>query len=160
MKAKLLFISNKRSVPYTEESGKVTTMKLASGLVNSIKFVVDMLKDNNIDAYYEQVIDQNAIDKEVFSHKPTHVLIEALWVTPAKLQELSKLHPKVKWIIRLHSEMPFLSNEGVAFEWLFEYVKISKNIFISTNSNRLEEELNSILNTEVFYLPNFYPVNS
>jgi hypothetical protein len=77
-----------------------------------------MLVANGVDSTIIEVIDNNGIDREVTKYKPTHVIIEALWVIPSKFEILTKLHPNVKWIIRLHSEIPFLANEGIAMEWM------------------------------------------
>lgn len=163
MKTKLLFITNKRSIPYcfTNELGKniKSETKLSSGLVNSIKFVVSMLNHEGIESSYIQVVDGNEIDFWVTKEKPSHVMIEAIWVTPSKIKELTKIHKNVKWFIRLHSETPFLANEGVAFEWLFQYIKIP-NVYISANSKRIVEELTKVMNTKVIYLPNYYKVNN
>src|SRR6516165_3286534 len=73
---------------------------LSSGLYNSVRFVVDMLNDNDIEAKMVDVIDNNCIDREVTKFKPTHVIIEAFWVVPEKFDILRPLHPKVKWIVR------------------------------------------------------------
>ncbi len=163
MKPKVLFITNKRSLPYTfnDDNGqpKITNIKLSSGLVNSVKFVVDMLKTEHIDANYVQVIDGNEIDFWVTKEKPSHVIIEALWVTPEKLKELINLHKTIKWYIRLHSEIPFLSNEGIAIYWLFKYIKLP-NVYISANSLRITKELANILGKPVIYLPNYYKIES
>ena len=156
MKSKILFITNKRNLPSQNETYSNT---LSSGLLNSITFVIDMLIKEGYVSKCVQVDDGNRIDKEIVENKPSHVIIEALWVSPSKLNELCILHPNVKWIIRIHSEIPFLANEGIAIEWLFEYIKISDKISISTNSNRISMELADVLNVPVFYLPNYYNID-
>jgi hypothetical protein len=110
------------------------------------------------------VNDNNDIDREVTLHKPTHVIIEALWVVPSKFEVLSKLHPNVKWVIRLHSEIPFLANEGMAMNWIAEYSKFD-NIIISCNSPQTNKDIEFYLThklgvtKKVEFLPNFYPQN-
>ncbi len=126
---KILFICKKRK---TYGSGPYTHI-VSSGLLNSAKFVNDMLVKNGVNSTIVEVIDNNCINKEVTLHKPTHVIIEALWVVPSKFEVLTKLHPNVKWIIRLHSEIPFIANEGIAMEWVFECMKY-KNVIVSVNS--------------------------
>lgn len=130
----------------------------SSGLYNSVKFMVDMLTENNIDCKMVDVVDNNAIDKEVSDYKPTHVIIEALWVVPEKFEVLSKLHPKVKWYVRLHSEIPFIANEGMTFDWINGYMK-HKNVFIAANSDRMHADLVRLFNKDVAYLPNYYPID-
>lgn len=131
---------------------------LSSGLLNSARFVSDMLNTIGIESKLVDVQDNNDIDREVTLYKPTHVFIEALWVVPEKFDVLIKLHPHVKWIIRLHSEVPFIAMEGVSMHWLFEYIK-RKNVIISANSKHAQEELEYQLKKFVPYLPNYYPVD-
>lgn len=140
---------------------------LSTGLYNSASFMHQMLLDNGVDSNLSVVIDNNDIDREVTKYRPTHVIIEALWVVPTKFSVLCKLHPNVNWIIRLHSEVPFLAGEGMAFDWIGDYVGY-KNVFIGANAPRALSEVRYYLqqkmdwdkkttHDKVFYLPNFYP---
>ena len=130
-----------------------------TGLRNSALFCAQALASHGIPAYMEVVNDGNDVDREVSRYQPTHVVIEALWVTPAKLTELINLHPLVTWIVRLHSEMPFLSYEGIAMEWLMEYSRL-RNVYVSSNSRRLCEELHTVLGrgARLLHLPNCYQI--
>lgn len=104
------------------------------------------------------------------AYRPTVVYIEALWVVPPKFEVLTKLHPSVEWIVRMHSEVPFMANEGIAVEWCIDYVKYPK-VRISGNSHRLNENLRTLIQTSyphwspeevaynVVYLPNCYDTN-
>jgi len=140
---------------------------LSTGLYNSASFVNDMLVEKNIESKLVVVTDNNDIDREVTAYKPTHVIIEALWVVPSKFTVLEKLHPTVKWIIRLHSEMPFMAGEGMAMDWLGDYSSFD-NIIIAINAPRMLAEIrdylqirnswsNKMTNEKVIYLPNYYP---
>ena len=156
-KKKVLFICKKRHVYGETEKGANKLLK-SSGLYNSAKFVSDMLNENNVESKIVDVIDNNSIDKEVTIFKPDYVIIEALWVVPEKFEVLHKLHPNVKWIIRLHSEIPFLSNEGVAIDWLYKYVKY-KNVYLGANSTDAFDILGDIIkHKKVYFLPNYYPL--
>ena len=122
---------------------------LSSGLANSARMVALHLDDvgiNNEEVLTEvvQVIDANSIDREVYRFRPDVVIIEAFWVTPEKLRVLRQLHPTVKWIIRGHSNIPFLAHEGFALGWIPEYVKI-KNVYLSTNSNESLRDLREVV---------------
>ena len=163
---KILFILKRREDFNPEQH---TKLGLSTGLFNSATFVKDMLIESEIKSEIEVVIDNNGIDRVVNLHKPTHVVIEALWVTPTKFLILSKLHPNVTWIIRLHSEMPFLANEGMALDWLGDYISFP-NIVIGVNAPRALDEIrfylgykmnwdNETRNKRVIYLPNYYPQN-
>jgi hypothetical protein len=140
---------------------------LSTGLYNSASFVNDMLNDLGIDSKLELAIDNNCIDKLVTEHRPDYCIIEALWVVPSKFNILQQLHPSVTWIIRLHSEMPFMAGEGMAMDWLGEYSKF-KNIVIAVNAPRMLRETRVFLQhlngwdkktteNKVIYLPNYYP---
>lgn len=154
-KKKVLFIVKQRLLPHYGYSSSQT---ISSGLVNSATFVSEMLDHHrNIESKIVQVIDNNCIDREVTKFKPDFVMIEAVWVVPEKFIILAKLHPTVKWVIRVHSEVPFIANEGNLLKWLFEYVKLP-NVFVSSNSIRVNNELTNVLKTNVILLPNFYPI--
>jgi len=142
---------------------------MSTGLYNSANFMNQMLIDSGIESNLFVAIDNNCIDREVTKHRPTHVIIEALWVVPSKFTILCKLHPKVKWIIRLHSETPFLAGEGNAFDWIGDYVDFP-NLYIGINAPRALLDVqtflkiskgwdNEKLNEKVFYMPNYYPQN-
>lgn len=146
----VLFIIKERKVYGTKTK--------AYGLYNSCEFVARKLRDAGHIANVIQVVDNNCIDKYVTQYKPTHCFIEALWVVPSKFEVLAKLHPKVKWIVRLHSMVPFLASEGIAFEWLNEYMELRKkgiNISISSNNIKAYEDLKQLYN-DVSYTPNIY----
>ena len=61
------------------------------GLINSAAFVAEYLKSIGIEAYVEMAVDGNDIDKIVTRINPTHVIIHALFITPAKMYELLSL---------------------------------------------------------------------
>jgi len=144
-----------------------THVGLSTGLYNSAKFMNDMLIEHNIESHLEVVEDYNRIDKFVTLHRPTHCIIEAIWVVPEKFVVLQRLHPKVQWIIRVHSETPFLAGEGMAFDWLADYSGC-KNIVLAINAPRMMEDIKIYLQhrngwsdeqtgKKVIYLPNYYP---
>jgi len=163
-KPRLLFIVKRREDYSDHES--YSQKGVSTGLWNSARLVVEMLNENGVEAKLVEVIDNNCIDREVTKFRPTDVIIEALWVVPEKFDILSKLHPTVNWNIRLHSELPFMANEGIAMKWISAYVK-HKNVSVSANSLRMLNEISFILNEEndwteeelrekVFYTPNYY----
>lgn len=131
----------------------------SSGLRNSANFVVNMLRGNGIPAKFVEVVDNNGIDREVTAYRPTHVIIEALWVVPSKFDVLQRLHPDVHWTIRIHSEIPFLANEGMAAEWIIGYLK-NGSIDVAPNSLRALKALKEMAPSaeeRLRYLPNYYP---
>jgi hypothetical protein len=163
-KSRILFILKRRE---DFNASVHTKIGLTTGLYNSASFVNQMMEDNGFESKLVVVTDNNDIDREVNLFKPTHCIIEAVWVVPSKFQVLQKLHPSVKWIIRIHSEMPFMANEGIALGWFGDYAKF-ENVILAPNSPRMYEEIKAFvqltnnfsldqLNKKVVYLPNYYP---
>lgn len=113
------------------------------------------------------VVVHNCIDRTVTEYRPTHVIIEALWVVPPKFEILHKLHPSVKWIIRNHSDFPFLSGEGSAMQFMLDYLQYS-NVYISSNKEStndyfkklVQDVYNKDLSDRCLYLPNYYPLGA
>lgn len=163
------FILKQRETLYTNETeaeGQYSYGVLHSGLYNSARFVNDMLNKEGFTSEIIHVVDNNCIDREVTRFKPNVVIIEAYWVVPEKFDVLVKLHPKVKWIIRNHSKVPFLANEGIAFDWTMRYAQVP-NVYVSSNTLDTNEEIAALLNNanvaidgkaKTPFLPNFYPM--
>lgn len=159
--SRILFILKRRE----DYDAKIdSAIGLSTGLYNSASFMDDMLNDSDFRSSLVVVQDNNSIDREVTKFKPTHVIIEALWVVPPKFDVLQKLHPKVKWIIRLHSELPFLAGEGIAMDWIADYLSY-KNVYIGINAPRMMQEVQVYasaiygeqIKEKLIYMPNFYP---
>ena len=129
--------------------------KLKSGLYNSARLVSDFISTlPNMKSEVDLCIDGNNIDSKLHKFKPDICIIEAVWITPKKLSELQKLYPKLKFVIRVHSKIPFLAMEGIAITWIKEYLKI-KNVEVSFNNEITHKDLNSI-GIKNIYLPNIY----
>ena len=73
---KVLFLCKKR----LDEYG------ISFGLINSCKFIVNYLLSKGIEAKVVMVTDGNDVDRVVTNYHPTHVCIQALWVTPEKIE--------------------------------------------------------------------------
>lgn len=102
----------------------------------------------------EVCIDGNDIDRQIHKHRPKVVIIEALWATPHKLKELTRLHKKVIFVTLMHSETAFLAHEGNAVQWLKEYNDID-NVWPAFNSKQTYEQFLAI-GLQPLYLPNVY----
>ena len=162
--AKALFILKRRGDFNPEMQANVS---MSTGLYNSASFMSAMLNSLGINSDMVVVTDANDIDREVTRSKPTHVFIEALWVMPAKFHVLQKLHPTVTWVVRLHSDMPFIAGEGMAMDWISDYSSCAR-VVIAANALRMQRELQIMLKlrnawtdrearARVIYLPNYYP---
>ena len=137
-----LFILKRRE-DYSTDIPNFNALTVTTGMYNSAKFVNDMLIESGIMSDVVVVTDNNDIDREVTRFRPTHVFIEGLWVVPSKFKQLKPLHPTVTWVVRCHSEMPFLAQEGVALDWIADYVR--GGVFVSSNSPRINRELQIIV---------------
>ncbi len=138
-----------------------------SGLFNSAKFISDQLNRESQVSLVVNARDNNDIDRLVTQYRPDIVIIEALWVVPSKFKVLEKLHPTVKWIIRIHSKMPFLANEGIATKWVAEYLR-DTNVLIAPNSEDMTRDLKKVARhlgdrpkgrgfaDRIIHLPNYY----
>jgi hypothetical protein len=143
-KPKLLFVCKK----------KLDSYGVSYGLLNSAAFAANAMREQGIDARVISVSDNNYIDREVSKSSPTHVMIEAIWVTPSKFHVLKALHPSVSWVVRVHSKTPFLANEGNAVEWIREYAR--DGVVVAPNSPELAENLSRAAGIKAAYLPNIY----
>jgi hypothetical protein len=126
------------------------------GLANSCEFVARALRHEGVAAHVVEVTDNNCIDREVHRYQPTHVIIEAIWVVPGKFRQLMHLHPRVNWTVRIHSNMPFLSMEGVAIDWLRHYANLPGRMRIAANSEKIIGDLRQSIGLPLEHLPNIY----
>lgn len=159
--------------PYAESQdwgdGDTSKRPLSSGLFNSARMVAEMLEREGVPVKLVHVDSFHKIHKELVEFKADVVIIEAFWVVPEKFDELYKVCPNVKFVIRNHSETPFLSNEGIAFDWTLEYAK-RPNVIMTCNAPRMFEETKFLIQLEnpswskekldykVEFLPNYYPL--
>lgn len=165
-KKRVLFILKRRQ-DYGESHH--SNISLSTGLYNSASYMCDMLRENRIESKVVVVTDNNCIDREVTLYRPSHVIIEALWVVPEKFDILHKLHPTVKWVIRLHSNLPFLQNEGIAMNWIYKYYAscLKNEVYLAFNSPRIHDDMKdyfislgsprAVVDKRILYLPNYYP---
>ena len=153
--SKVLFLLKKHGeynfTPFPEATSK-------SGLLNSVKYLADALRNNlHINVVIEVCQDGNEIDKYVHKHRPNFCIIEALWATPAKMNELCDIWKSVDFIVRIHSKIPFLASEGIAVEWIKGYVEINKNLFVAFNNYDTYNDFSSI-GIPCLYMPNIYEI--
>ena len=163
---KVLFILKRRSELWGYTGSAVAGYP--SGLLNSAAFVSAMLPQIGVESKLVEVVDNDGIDREVALFHPDVVIIEALWVVPGKFEVLTRLHPRVKWIVRNHSEIPFLALEGVGLDWMLQY-PLRENVFISSNRKSANDDFTFLLGEanpkqpegwaarKCVYLPNYYP---
>lgn len=137
------------------------TNKVNYGLLTSCELIKTALEKEGIECVIRQTIDDNTIDKEIFEVKPTHVFLEAIWTNFPKVRELVSLprYSHIKFFVRVHSKVEFLSNEGCAFSWLLEYNKIAKdykNFKVAFNNSETVDDFQNALGVKSVYAPNIY----
>ena len=131
------------------------------GLINSSKQVAAYLESLGHECKIVQVIDSNCIDKEVYEYKPNMVIIEALWVSGNKMKELIQIprYKHIKWVIRVHSDIGFLSAETFGLKYINDYINLKKeNLFVSCNNLEFNHYLSLTLQYPFVYLPNIIEI--
>ena len=84
-------ITQKKRIQFITCDRVKDTYGVTSGLFNSASFVVNYLNENDYEAKITPVVDSNSIDKIVTEFNPDVVVIEAIWVPPAKFKELFQI---------------------------------------------------------------------
>lgn len=144
---------------YTDYGGYT----LPSGLRNSVKYIVQMLRGLGFDAEQFEVIDGNGIDRVITAYDPDYAIIEAFWCPPAKFTELQSLwrHRKRRWMVRDHSETPFAAMESMAFTYIAGY--LATNVEVTCNSPRALSDLRGLgwaaTPDLLSFSPNWYPIS-
>jgi len=131
------------------------------GLINSAKQVADFLESIGNECKIAEVIDSNFIDKEVFLYKPDLVIIEALWVSGEKMKELIEIkrYKHIKWVVRVHSNVGFLSAETLALKYINDYIELKKhNLYIALNNDEMNDHLSDAMNYKFVHLPNIIDI--
>jgi len=131
------------------------------GLINSSIQVAKYLESIGCTCKVVQVIDANYIDKEVFEFKPDVVIIEALWVSGDKMKELIEIkrYKNIKWVVRVHSDIGFLSAETFGIKYIQDYIDLGKeNLFVSCNYYEFNDHLSKTLFYPFVYLPNIIDI--
>lgn len=127
----------------------------STGLYTSTSFVVKALQSIGVECALVEAQDNNCIDRLVSEYKPDTVIIEALWVVPEKFPILKKLHPRVEWYVRLHSNIPFIAQEGISTDWISRYA--DEDIGLIINCERAFEAIVGMVpDADTLYLPNIY----
>jgi len=149
----ILFVLKRRNTSYG----------VSVGLNNSAKFIANFL-NLSYDKYHAKVVevfDSNEIDKHLHGFKPKFCFLEALFVPPYKLHELAIKYKDTLFVVRIHSKTPFLAMEGIAIEWMNEYLNLGlENVLLSGNNKYFYNDMRFIYGQDDWvYLPNiYYPI--
>jgi hypothetical protein len=151
--AKILFLLKERTYSHA---------KTSYGLINSATHIARFLATLGHECKIVQVLDSNFIDKEVYEFKPSIVILEALWVPGYKIKELLniKRYKRIRWIVRVHSDMGYLSAESNAIQLLNEYINLHEHhLTLSLNNKEFVESLSSAMRYDFTYLPNVITIS-
>lgn len=153
---KILFLTKSHSSYGDYDNGNGYSNKPKAGLYNSAKMTMEALRTvKGLHVNLDTCIDGNDVDNKLVKYnEPRVCIIEAIWITPEKLEELAKLHRKTIFIVRVHSKIPFLAMEGTAISWLKQY-NLIPNVYISLNNEQTSNDLIKIGINNI-YLPNIY----
>lgn len=125
---------------------------------NSLKtattFIVDLLRCEGHKVRLAEAADENSVQGFIMEFNPKTVILEALWVTPRKMEWLKKNFPKVRFVVRVNSETPFLAAEGIGVEWIVAYMMLG--VDVAFNSSYARDDF-GVLGDSIF-LPNYYPM--
>lgn len=130
--------------------------KTSYGLINSANHIANFLEKEGYECKVVSVLDGNSIDREVHHFRPDIVIIEALWVTADKFRELFQIrrHGNIQWIVRVHSNMGYLSTETRGLKLLNDYIKLGDRLTIALNNRDFTESLSAAMDFKFTYLPN------
>ena len=131
------------------------------GLINSATHIAEFLQTHGHTCKVVEVFDGNSIDKEVYEFKADIVVLEALWCPVYKIKELMEIprYRRIKWIVRVHSDIGYLSAESHAIKLLNEYADLhSHKLILSLNSKKFVEALSETLKYDFTYLPNIITI--
>jgi hypothetical protein len=148
---KILFILKER--PYYTNNTNIKSY----GLINSSLHLAMYLEDLGYHVNVVTVVDANGIDKVLFQYKPDMAIIEALWVPADKIKELMEIprYKKIEFVIRVHSDIGFLSAETLSLTYINDYIGLhKKKLTIAPNHKSFTEYLANALKHELVYLPN------
>jgi hypothetical protein len=132
------------------------------GLGINALMTVKVLRKNGIHANLCAVFDFEGVCKGLEKHRPTHAVIQALWLTAAQMTDLCACFPDTHFVVRCHSQIGFLQVEPGSIKTLRDDLFLQEgflNLSVSSNTLRLQEFLQQVYKSPVLYLPNLYDLD-
>ena len=124
---------------------RMTNSKQASGLSVCTKMI-----SQSIEAVSRVEVDNlENISQAISLFKPSKVIVEAIKLSPDDFKRLFLKHPKVRFYIHIHSNIPFLVVEGHSMHRLIEARDLGVGVIFNDNRSAACFEGS-------FYLPNIY----
>lgn len=101
------------------------------------------------------------VRKGLDSLKPTHAVIQAIWISSEDQAELCVEFPNVQFVVRCHSQIGFLQVEPDAIKILRDLMYLQElqlNLTVSSNTLRLQDFLQNTYKSKVLHLANLYDI--
>jgi len=131
-----------------------------TGLAVSAANTARVLRANGIHTVLRPIRDAADLEAQVLAEKPSHVVINALWVPTGALAELAHRYPHIAFAVLCHSNIAFLQAEPVGIRLLAEAVDLELesigNFRVAANSRAGTRGLEDAWECPALYLPNLY----
>jgi hypothetical protein len=131
-----------------------------TGLAVSATNTARVLRSHGVNAILRPAKDAADLEAQLLAEKPTHVIVNALWMPTANLAALAHQYPHVAFAVLVHSNMAFLQVEPVGIRLLHEAVDLELeslgNFRVAANSRAGTWGLQQAWECPALYLPNLY----
>lgn len=135
-----------------------------TGLAVSATNTARVLRAEGVNAIVRPVRDLAEINDRLESEKPTHVIINAVWLPSNQLAELVHGRQDINFVVLLHSNLAFLQVEHNGIRLLHEAVDLELesvgNFRVAANSRAGVRGLADAWECPTLYLPNLYFLDS
>jgi glycosyltransferase involved in cell wall biosynthesis len=118
-----------------------------------------VLRQHRIEANIAGCCEAPSVAKAIARYNPTHVIIEACWLSTANLDALMHEFPNVHFIVRAHSQVAFLQVEAGAVKLFREQLSLADgrlNLTMAGNNPRFCDWARRAYNCACLLLPNLY----
>src|ERR1700693_817921 len=131
-----------------------------TGLAVSAQNTAKVLRNNGVDARVIPVRNAGEIEQLIINLKPTHVLVNALWVPTLDLNKLVFKYVDVNFAVLCHSNIAFLQAELKGITLLKDAADLELsavgNFNLAANSESAVKSLQDAWEAPALYLPNLY----
>jgi hypothetical protein len=131
-----------------------------TGLVISVQGTARVLRANGVNAFVRPVTSRQDIERLIALENPSHIVINALWLSTAELFHLVQTYVQVQFAVLCHSNIAFLQAEPNAITLLREAVDLELssvgNFQVAANSHNGALGIQQAWECPAIYLPNLY----
>ena len=135
-----------------------------TGLGVSCINTAKVLRANSINAIVMPIKNAADLAGVLLAQKPSHVVINALWMPTADLSALVQVNPHIQFAVVCHSNIAFLQVEPNGLRLLQDAVRLEQtaigNFAVAGNSRAFQNAILSAWEAPCLYLPNLYYLSS